>query len=75
MNNSYKYSALFLIQIIDYQIIFLIQFWTLQGTSQQKLDTKIVFFHIQSAVAVQPYMFLCTAWVSNIRVSMRAVPH
>ena len=43
-------------------------------TGQQKLDTSIVFFYIQSAITVQTHMFPCTVLVLNIPVSMQAVP-
>ena len=43
-------------------------------TGQQKLDTLIVFFYIQSAITVQTHMFPCTVLVLNIPVSMQAVP-
>lgn len=43
-------------------------------TSQQKLDTLIVFFDIQSVITVQPNRFPCTVLVSDIPVSMPAVP-
>lgn len=46
----------------------------LDCTGQQKLDIKIVFFSIQSAIIVQPYMFPCTVWASDIPVSMPVVP-
>lgn len=45
-----------------------------QCTGQQKLDTLIVFFYIQSAITVQTHMFPCTVLVLNIPVSMQAVP-
>ena len=42
-------------------------------TGQQKLDTLIIFFYIQSAITVQTHMFPCTVLVLNIPVSMQAV--
>lgn len=44
-------------------------------TGQQKLDTKIVFYDIQSLTIVQSYIFLCIASVLGTLMNMLVVPH
>lgn len=36
---------------------------------------ELHFFYIQSVITVQTHMFPCTVWVSDIPVSMQAVPN
>lgn len=43
-------------------------------TSQQKLDTKIVFLGIQYADIILLHMLPYTAWVLDIPANMQAVP-